>query len=217
MRVIIVGAGKTGSFLADRLKAENLSLLIIDKNPAVVRKLRDKGFNVVKGDACDPTFLQKLGLEKSDCAAVVTGHDEDNLVISHLLKRIFEVKRIIARVNNPLNEWLFTEQWGVDISVSSTHIISDLILEEISAGKIIELLKIKSGSIAVVETKVGSDSGIVGKKLKEVKLPPNALIVTVIRDNRIFIPDGNFVFEPLDEILAIVPAEFEKELSKVLT
>jgi trk system potassium uptake protein TrkA len=217
MRVVIVGGGKTGSFVAEQLKDENLSLLIIDKNEEVVRKLNAKGFYAVKGDACDPSVLQKLNIEKADCAAVVTGHDEDNLVISHLLKRIFEVKRIIARVNNPLNEWLFGEQWGVDISVSSTHIISDLILEEIKAGKIIELLRIKAGSIAVVETTLGSDSKIVGKELRDIKLPPNALIVTVVRDDRIMIPDGKFVFEPQDEIHAIVPIEFEKELSEILT
>lgn len=217
MKVIIVGGGKTGSFLAEQLKDENLSLLIIDKNEEVVKKLNSKGFNAVKGDACDPAVLQKLNIEKADCAAVVTGHDEDNLVISHLLKRVFQVKRIIARVNNPVNEWLFGEQWGVDISVSSTHIISDLILEEIKAGKIIELLRIKAGSIAVVETTLSGDSKIVGKQLKDIKLPPNALVVTVIRDDKIIIPDGRFVFEPMDEVLAIVPAEFEKELSEMLT
>lgn len=217
MKVIIVGGGKTGSFLAEQLKNKNIDLLIIDKDPAVVEKLKNKGFNAYKADACDPTAIQNLDIYRADSAAVVTGHDEDNLVISHLLKRIFEVRRVIARVNNPLNEWLFSEQWGIDISVSSTHIITDLLLEELEAAKVVEILRIRSGSIAVVETKLTPDSKIIGKKLKDISLPPNSLIVTVIRDSKILIPDGSFEFKPQDELLAISPVEYEESLLNILS
>ncbi|MCX7831612.1 MAG: TrkA family potassium uptake protein [Actinobacteria bacterium] len=216
MKIVIIGGGKTGTYLARTLADEKQNLIIIDKNKEVVGKLREMGFKAYALDACDPIQLSQTEIMNADVAAVVTGHDEDNLVISNLLKKIFNVKRVVARINHPLNEWIFTDQWGVDIGVSSTHIISDLLLEEMRLRKAIEILKIKGGTVSVVEVTLDSQSRLSGKKISEVKLPPNSLIITVIRDGRFIVPDGNFVLSAGDEILAITSAENEKELAEVL-
>lgn len=216
LKVIIVGGGKTGSFLAGMLREKNIDLVLIDKDRDVVRKLKEKGYQAYFADACDPERLSKLGIENADVAAVVTGHDEDNLVISNLLKKIFKVKRVVSRINHPLNEWIFGAQWGVDIGVSSTHIIADLILEEMRLKKAIEILKIKHGTVAVVEANIVPTSSIAGKRISELGLPPNTLIVTVIRDGKFHIPDGDFRLASGDEILAITYAENEGRLIEIL-
>ncbi len=217
MRTFIIGGGRTGSVLAGILKENGISPVIIEKNPEVVEKLCKRGFEVYKADACDPVQLSKTEISGADVCAVVTGHDEDNLVISHLLKRIFNVRRVIARVNHPLNEWLYDESWGVDIAVSATHIISELLFEEIESGRIIELLRIRQGKIGIVEMKIDESSKVAGKALREISLPEGSLIVTVLRDNEIIVPSGSLVLTPGDEILAIVRSEVEKELITALT
>lgn len=216
MKIVIIGGGKTGTYLARNLADEKENLIIIDKNKEVVEKFKEMGFKAYALDACDPIQLSKTEIMNADVAAVVTGHDEDNLVISNLLKKIFNVKRVVARINHPLNEWIFNEEWGVDIGVSSTHIIADLLLEEMQLKKAIEILKIRGGTVSVVEVTIDSQSKLSGKKISEVVLPPNSLIITVIREGRFIVPDGNFVLSSGDEILAITSAENEKELARIL-
>lgn len=215
LKIVIVGAGKTGKYLVDMLKSQDIDLVVIDKNRDVVSKLKEDGINAYLLDACDPVQLSKAGIQNADVAAVVTGHDEDNLVISNLLKKVFNVKRVVARINHPLNEWIYDSSWGVDIGVSATHIIADLIVEEMKLKKAIEILKIKGGTVSVVEANLDPTSYLVGKKISELNLPANSLIVTVIREGKFYIPDGSFVFEPGDGIIAVCSADVEQELLKV--
>jgi trk system potassium uptake protein TrkA len=217
MRVIIVGAGRTGSFLACELKGQIGEVMVIEKDSRAAEEISKKGIRTVVGDACDPAVLHKAGIEGADVAVVVTGHDEDNLVIANLLKKVFRVKRIIARINHPLNEWLYKEDFGVDVSVSSTHIIADLILEEMKLKRSIEILKISGGMIAVLEVTLADDSNLVGKSLKELQLPPNSLIFAVVRKGKIIIPGGDFIFIAGDKLLGVCTVESEKAFNEILS
>lgn len=216
LKIVIVGGGKTGQYLAEALKKQDIELILIDKDRSVVERLIEKGLKAFHADACDPSQLERTGIQNADVAAVVTGHDEDNLVISNLLKKVFLVKRVVAKINHPMNEWIFTDDWGVDIGVSSTHIIADLLIEEMQLKKAVEILKIRHGTVAVIETTIDTGSSLANRKVSELNLPANSLIVAVIRDGKIFVPDGEFVLLSGDEILAVTSSENEGRLIEVL-
>ncbi len=219
MFVVIVGGGMVGSYLANIFLEEGHRVTILDKRPEVIEKLQaETEAQVLQGDASDPVILQEAGVQNADVFVAVSGHDEDNLVTCQLAKLTFNVPRVIARVNNPKNEWLYTRQWGIDVSVSATHIIAQVMREEASLKDIVTLLKLRKGDFALVEAEAGRDSAIVNKPLKEVAhlLPPDCILVAVIRGPELIIPRGAAVIEPGDQVLAVASPNVEKDLERVL-
>lgn len=219
MFTVIVGGGMVGSYLANVFLEEGHKVLVMDKRPDVVEKVREETkAEVVRGDACDPVTLEEAGVQNADVFVAVSGHDEDNLVSCQLAKFTFKVDRVIARVNNPRNEWLYTRQWGVDVSISQTHIIGQVIREESSLSDIITLLKLRKGDFALVEVEIGPDSKITGKPLKEVAhlLPQDCIIVAAIRGEQLIIPRGSAVLEAGDQLLAVATPKVEKELERAV-
>ena len=136
MRVVIAGGGSVGRFIAEQLHEGGHDVLIIDNDPAVVRSAERSGEPAgvpwLQADACEASRLAEAQVDKADVVAAVTGDDEDNLVISLLAKQEFGVPRVVARVNNPKNEWMFNEMWGVDVAVSTPHLITALVQEAVS-------------------------------------------------------------------------------------
>jgi trk system potassium uptake protein TrkA len=146
-----------------------------------------------------------------------TGDDEDNLVISLLAKQEFGVPRVIARVNHPKNEWLFNENWGVDISVSTPHLITALVEEAVSVGRLVRILQFERGMVRLVEVTLAADAPVIDKAIKELDIPRDATIVAVLREKHVVMPRGDTVFEAGDEVLAMVTAESEEDVKKILT
>jgi trk system potassium uptake protein TrkA len=145
MFVIIVGGGKTGSQLATQLISGGHQVKLVEDRPAVLEKLRQElpGDVVIAGDGSSPRVLESAGVDHANVLAAVTGEDEDNLVITTLGRFEFGVPRIIARVNNPKNVWLFTPEMGVDVALSQSDILAKLIAEEMSLGDMMTLLKLR--------------------------------------------------------------------------
>ena len=116
MRVVIAGGGSVGRFIGQQLSEAKHEVLIIDNDPAVVRAAERSGEPAgvpwLQADACEATRLSEAQVDKADVVAAVTGDDEDNLVISLLAKQEFGVPRVVARVNNPKNEWMFNQTVG---------------------------------------------------------------------------------------------------------
>jgi trk/ktr system potassium uptake protein len=140
MRVAIAGAGNVGLFIANDLRSTGHEVLLIEQNDDVAKRLQlDPGVELVVADACEVTSLRAAGLETCEVVVAATGDDEDNLVISLLAKQEFGVPRVIARVNHPKNEWLFNENWGVDLSVSTPHLITALVEEAVSVGRVVRI------------------------------------------------------------------------------
>lgn len=219
MFTVIVGGGMVGSYLANLFLEEGHQVRVLEKRADVAEKIRQETkAEVVEGDASDPTVLEQTGVQNADVFVAVSGHDEDNLVTCQLAKYTFKVPRVIARVNNPRNEWLYTRQWGVDVSVSQTHIIGQVIREESSLHDIVTLLKLRKGDFALVEAKAGPGSKIIGKPLREVAhfLPQDCIIVAAIRGEELIIPRGTAVLEAGDQVLAVAAPRVEKELEDVL-
>lgn len=206
MFVIIVGGGKTGSFLAEQLLRQGHKVRLIENRPQIVERLK-KEVSVdvlVEGDGSSPAVLEKAGIQTADVLAAVTGEDEANLVVTTLARFEFNVPRTIARVNNPKNAWLFSQEMGVDIAVDQTDLMAKLIVEEMSLGDMMVLLKLRSGEYSVVEERVHPDAPAVGQAVKDVALPPECTLVAILREERLVIPKGDTVFQPLDEVIALV-------------
>jgi trk system potassium uptake protein TrkA len=218
MFVIIVGGGKTGSQLATQLLNGGHQVKLVEDRPAVLERLREELPNevIVPGDGSSPSVLESAGIEHAQVLAAVTGEDEDNLVITTLGRFEFGVPRIIARVNNPKNVWLFTPEMGVDVALCQSDILAKLIAEEMSIGDMITLLKLRKGEYSIVEEKVDPRAVVVGKMLRDIELPPQCVFAAVIRKGQLIVPNGNTELAPVDEVIALVHASQVVKLAKLL-
>ncbi|HQP91064.1 MAG TPA: NAD-binding protein [Candidatus Omnitrophota bacterium] len=216
MYIIIAGAGKVGHFLAQRLISDNHTVVLIEKNAEVCAKLAEE-FNaiIINGDACEPRFLEEAHIERADVLAAVTGEDEDNFVICQLAKDKFRIKRTVARVNDPKNEHTFNEL-GVDVPIDATKIIAKMIEEEVSFTDFVNLMSFKRGKLAIVRVDLTAESPAVGKNLTEIVLPPDSVLVSIIRKDEVIVPRGNTVLGPGDDIIALTLVENEQQLLRAL-
>jgi trk system potassium uptake protein len=218
MFVIIVGGGNTGSYLAKLLLDGGHSVKVIEERPGVLEKMRSEIplDSIIAGDGSSPQILEAAGLLKANVLAAVTGSDETNLVITTLARFEFNVPRVIARVNNPKNAWLFTAEMGVDVALNQADILARLVAEEMSLGDMMTLLKLRKGEYSLVEEKVHPLSPAATKNLRDLELPSECVIAAIIRKNQMLIPHGDTVLQPADEVLALVHASQLKQLAILL-
>jgi len=218
MFVIIVGGGNTGSQLAKFLLEAGHTVRVIDERPAVLEKLASEIPQdvIVNGDGSSPTVLEKAGIQKAQVLAAVTGSDETNLVVTSLGKFEFNVPRVIARINNSKNAWLFTPEMGVDVSLNQAEILARLTAEEMSIGDMMTMLKIRRGKYSLVEEKIAPKALAISKALKDLPLPNNCVISGIIRHGDMVLPRGTTILEEGDEILALVDDIAREQLAKLL-
>jgi trk system potassium uptake protein len=218
MFVIIVGGGKVGAHLANLLSSGGARIRLIEdrrqKIPALRQELPAEA--VIIGSGTDPQVLEKAGVRDADVVAAVTGADETNLVVAGLARSEFRVPRVIARVNDPKNVWMFTSQMGVDVVLNQADILAHLIAEEMSVGDMMTLLKLRKGEYSLVEEKVHSLSEVAGKAIMHIALPAESLIAAVIRRGKLLVPRGGLVLQPGDEVLAVVHSSEMSRLSALL-
>lgn len=218
MFTIIVGGGQIGAYLASLLQAGGHRIKVIEARKELVLRLQQTfpSDTIVFGSGSDPNMLESAGIRNADVVAAVTGADETNLVICSLARFEFQVKRTIARVNNPKNGWLFTPQMGVDVALNQADVMGHLIAEEMSLGDMFTLLKLRKGLFSLVEEKVHPDSPVAGKALRDVSLPARCNFAAIIRKGELIIPRGDTVLQPADEVLAVVHASQMTDLNKLL-
>ena len=153
---------------------------------------------------------------KADVVVAVTGDDEDNLVISLLAKQEFGVPRVVARVNNPANEWLFNESWGIDVSVSTPHLLTALVEEALSVGSLVRLLAFEGGRVRLSEVTLAEASPAEGKEIQELGLPRDSTVVAILRQDRVVVPRGDTVLYGGDEVIVMVTDDSEDEVRTIL-
>ncbi|GDX14710.1 potassium transporter TrkA [Actinomycetes bacterium] len=220
MKVIIAGGGSVGRFTAREMVAAGHSVIIIDNDRATIREYQSRpesnGIEWHFGDACDYLVLDAVGVRDADVVASVTGDDEDNLVISLLSKQEFGVPRVVARANNPKNYWMFNEMWGVDVSVSTPHLITSLVQEATSVGNFVRLMQLKGGKAELVEVTLAESSPAVNRAISELVLPRSATIVAVVRAERVMVPTMDTVLRAGDEVMALITEDAEGAVTKLL-
>lgn len=208
MRMLIVGAGKTGLFLAERLHKEH-EITVIDSRADRIELLRarvpEAGF--VLGDACEPDVLETAGIEECDLVVAVTGDDEDNLVVA-MLAKVYRSERVYARVNHPNNEWLFDKEWGVDVAISNPAVLLGLVEKDLGMGDLITLLRLQADGVSVEEMTLPEDARSVGRKLSEVPLPSNVTVMAILaRGGYVQAARGDTLLVAGDQLLLLVEGE----------
>lgn len=218
IRIAIAGAGNVGSFVAKDLRAKGHHVVLIEQNEDLIANLKDElDVNWVRGDACEIHTLDAAVLTSCEVMVAATGDDEDNLVISLLAKQEFTVPRVVARVNHPDNEWLFTETWGVDVAVSTPHLLTSLVEEAVSVGDLVRLLQLEQGKVSLLEVTLAEGSPADGKTVGELSIPVDCTLVAVVRDRHVIAPTKETPLHVGDEVMALASPEAEQDLKRALT
>ena len=217
MRVAIAGAGAVGRSVALELVDNGHEVLLIDKASESIRADLVPDAQWLLADACELSSLEEAGLETCDVVIASTGDDKANLVISLLAKTEFSGPRTVGRVNHPNNEWLFSESWGVDVSVSTPRMMSALVEEAVTVGDLVRLFTFRQSNTNLVELTMPDDSPFIGHRVSDVPWPDDVVLVAILRDNTIQTPDSDRSLEAGDELLFVTPEESEDELDQLLS
>ncbi len=217
MFVLIVGGGRVGSHLAELMLHEGHTVKVVESRAEILERLKLEmpPECIAGGEMSSPSVLEAAGVRTANVLAAVTSEDEVNLVIASLARFEFNVPRVIARVNNPANAWMFTEQMGVDVALNQAEILSNLIAEEMSLGDMMTLLKLRRGDYSVVIEKIPPGAKLLQAPLRSLALPGTCVIAAVIRHGRMLIPRGDMHFEEHDEVLAIISTGHIPDLKKL--
>lgn len=217
MRVVIAGAGNVGRSIAAELIANGHEVLLIDREPRAIKPDAVPEAEWLLADACELSMLEEAALERCNVTIAATGDDKVNLVVSLLSKTEFGVPRVVARVNHPKNEWLFSEAWGVDVSVSTPRIMSALVEEAVSVGDLVRLFTFRQGDANLVELTLPEDSPMVGMAVGDIAWPVDTTLVSVIRGKHVHTPLPDLPLEAGDELLLVATPEREKQLEALLS
>ncbi|HLA06378.1 MAG TPA: NAD-binding protein [Anaerolineales bacterium] len=218
MFVLIGGGGRTGTRLASLLLNQNYKVRLIEHRRELLTYLHQELPTEViyEGNAVDPSVLEAAGIREANVVAAVTSEDATNLAICFVSKTMFEVPRTIARVNNPINAWLFNEKFKVDVALNSADVLAHLIQEEMSLGDMMTIFKIRRGSYSVVEEKVPAGAKAIGIQLKDMALAEHCVIAAIIRNGVMTLPRGDSTLKENDEIVAVASAQGAQMLSELL-
>lgn len=216
MRVVIAGAGSVGRSIATELLANGHQILLIDKDADDVQASRVPEASWLLADACELAALEEARMEEAEVVVAATGDDKANLVVSLLAKTEFGVPRTVARVNNPKNEWLFDESWGVDVAVSTPRLMTALIEEAVSIGDLVRIFEFQQGRVVMVEVTLPDDSSFAGQRVGDVDWPTDTVLVAIIRDERPFAPTQDDAIESGDELLFVTTTEYEARLQQLV-
>lgn len=216
MKVAIAGAGAVGMSIARELVDNGHDITLLERNPDHVDPDGIPAAQWRLGDACELTVLESVRLESFDVVIAATGDDKVNVVLSLLAKTEFAVPRVVARVNDPRNEWLFDENWGVDVAVSTPRMLASLVEEAVAVGDLVRLMEFRKGGANLVEITLPNDTPWGGKPVKRLDLPRDATLVTILRGPRVIVPESDEPLEGGDELLFVAAADVEDELQRLL-
>lgn len=217
MNIIIVGGGQVGSYLASLLLSNGNKVCVIEHRESVYEKLEKElpKESLILGNGSDPKNLKKAGIETADVVAAVSGADEINLVVSTLAKMEFGVPRVVARVNNPNNAWLYNSGMGVDVCVNQADLMSHLVMEEMDLKDMFTLLKLSKGDYSIIQMKVGNYAKAANKLLKDLSIPKKTVLIAITRNDSVLIPKGDTQIMVDDDILTLTDEVSREELKSI--
>lgn len=217
MRVVIVGAGSVGRSIAGELLANGHRVLLIDRDPTAIRVVSVPEAQWLLADACEIASLAEAGLAEADVIVAASGDDKVNLVVSLLARTEYGVPRTVARVNNPTNEWMFDEAWGVDVAVSTPRLMTALVEEAVSVGDLVRIFTFQQGHANMVELTLPHDSALAGTRIGDIEWPPDTVLVGIIRADRPIPPSHDDTLEGNDELMFVTVPESEDTLQALLS
>lgn len=207
MKIVIVGGGSVGYYLAKALIEHNHAPSIIEHDKNVCVHIADElDIPVIHGDGTTIEALQDAGCADADALVAVTGRDEANLIACQLAKMEFQLQRTVAKANNPKNASVMSDL-GVDITVSSIDYISRMIEREVDISAIKHIVSLNQGKSSISEILLPDDFKYSGKQLMDIRLPEQSVIVTVERGGEAIIPRGNTRIYAGDKLLIVAKDE----------
>lgn len=216
MRVVVVGAGSVGRSIARELIHNGHEILLIDKYAKEDRTSTVPEASWLLADACEMSTLHEAQVQDCDVVVCATGDDKVNLVVSLLAKTEFSVRRVVARINHPANEWLFNESWGVDVAVSTPRVLAALVEEAVSVGDVVRLFTLRQGQANLIEVTLPVGAPCAGVPLRDLDLPSDAAMVAIIRGSRVIVPTPDEPLEPGDELLFVALPEAEPAIRRAV-
>lgn len=217
MKAIVIGGGQVGKYVADLVLKNKVDVKIIDNDRQECNQLAERfgGDNVIYGSGTSPVILESAGIEDADVVAIVTGSDSVNLVAATIAKFEFQTPRVIARVNSPSNSWLFSVGMGVDAAINQADIIGHMLVEEMSTKSLMTLMRMSRGSYSIVQVVVSATSSVCGKKIKDIKIPSDSLMIAIYRGETTVIPHGDTLIFPGDKIMFFAKEEEHGKLDSI--
>ncbi len=216
MKVAIAGAGAVGRSIARELVENQHQVSLIERNPGHFDVEAIPAAQWLFGDACELSLLEAMHLEEFDVVIAATGDDKANVVLSLLAKTEFTVPRVVARVNDPRNEWLFDGAWGVDVAVSTPRMLASLVEEAFAIGDVVRLLEFRKSNANLVEITLPDNTPWGGRPVRKLELPRDVALVAILRDPRVIVPEPDQPLEGGDELLFVAAPEVEGELRALL-
>jgi trk system potassium uptake protein TrkA len=212
MRIGIAGAGAIGRSVALELLAYGHKVLLIEKNVSNYEPQTVPDADWLLADACELTSLEEAGMQRCDVVIAATGDDKVNLTTSLLSKTEFGVSRVVARVNDARNEWLFTDAWGVDVAVSAPRALVAAIEGAIDIGHLVRLMELRQGQVSLAKLRLPSDDPMVGQRVRDIRLPDNTALAIIVRDRGVILPQPDDVLQAGDEMLFFAGATTEHQV-----
>ena len=212
MRIAIAGAGAVGRSIALELLEGGHQVMLIERSIENYHPKSIAEAEWVLADACELSSLEEAGLESCDVVIAATGDDKVNLVVSLLAKTEFAVRRVVARVNDPENEWLFTDAWGVDVAVSTPRMLAAMVEEAVNVGDLVRLMTLRQGQANLVEVTLPESTPLAGRRIQDQKLPADAALVTILRGGRVIVPQDDDSLEVGDEVLFVTTTDVEQQI-----
>jgi trk system potassium uptake protein TrkA len=212
MKIAIAGAGNVGRSIAKELIGNGHQVLLMDRDPKAIKIDSVPSAEWLLADVCEVAALDHANLTSCQVMIAATGDDKVNLVSSLLAKTEYGIPRVVARINHPKNEWLFTESWGIDVAVSTPRIISAIVEEAVAVGDLVRLFSINQGAANLVEITLPDNSQCIGKTIIEVELPAGVILAAIARDGEVFAPAAHDTFANGDELIFVATSESEKTL-----
>jgi trk system potassium uptake protein len=216
MRVAIAGAGSVGRSIARELLQNGHEVLLVDRSPAAIKVDSVPKAEWLLADACEIASLEEAGLQQCQVVVAATGDDKVNLVVSLLAKTEYGVPRTVARVNNPKNEWMFDEAWGVDVAVSTPRIMTALVEEAVSIGDLVRIFTFQQSNTDLLELTLPVDSPTAGTRVGDIPWPTDTALVAIIREGRPLVPSPDDPLEGGDELLFVAAPETSSQLEALL-
>jgi trk system potassium uptake protein TrkA len=211
MRIGIAGAGAVGRSVAQELLDYGHKVLLIEHNIGHYEPHAVPGADWLLADACELASLEESGLQTCDVVIAATGDDKVNLTSALLAKTEFGVARVVARVNDMRNEWLFTDSWGVDVAVCTPAAMVASVEGAIDIGHLVQLMALRQGQASLAKLTLPDDNPLVGKRVRDVALPENTALAVVIRDGAPILPKPDDALEAGDELLFVAGGAAEHQ------
>jgi trk system potassium uptake protein TrkA len=225
MRIAIAGAGAVGRSVAQELVDYGHKVLLIEKEYHRYEPATVPGAEWFLADACEVSSLEEAEMHICDVAIAATGDDKANLAMALLAKSEFGIPRVVARINDARNEWLFTDGWGIDVAVSTPVAMVAAVEGAIDVGHVVRLMALGrgprelrgEGSANVASFTLPPDSPLVGRRVGELAMPRDSALVTVLRGNRLIVPEATDVLRDGDEILFVCGPDGEDRIEVMVT